>query len=255
MKNEIKNWFESDQDYNKGLDLLNKHANVGKALLKTLEKGETKNNINALKWELVKISGLNRSFLNLKPAKKAQDTKKYPETDIIKRLKKEISELSNLRAQLHATLIEIPQDNEPENVEKRAEIVDKIASYSNLIDKYYHAKENYFKTGKLPEETIFDSGETSGSGSASGSSSGSGSASGSSSGSGSASGNSKGSQVDIAQLILRRNNLRANISKVKKKFDSAEKKADKITLGNKLTTLTKELESIEMILNAVPTSK
>ena len=83
------------------------------------------------------VSGLNSSFA-------------YPQP--IRRLKMEYGELYNRRSMLHRLMREVPEENSPANMEKRASLFAEISQATDRIEVLYFAQEKWIRLGTIPDE-------------------------------------------------------------------------------------------------------
>ena len=74
----------------------------------------------------------------------------YP--PLIRRVIHEMSRLYNDRSMLKTQQNVIPDENTPENVEKRKNLVDMIEALSGRIQLLFEAKKAYLERGIIPDE-------------------------------------------------------------------------------------------------------
>lgn len=201
IKEQIIAWFNSPQDYDEGVRLLEQVSKKKKILGKLIRRGKTRASTEKLIWELNKVAGLkkipvpkaNKPILikvapkGNKPKKektipenkkKADDGKpkfnlignkdldSYPSE--VKRLVKEYSSLYMLRGKKHAAIKRLPEDNSKETITDRIKIIDEIKTISDRLEVLYHAFNAYEENGVLVDVTAFwpekQEGSTGGSG-------------------------------------------------------------------------------------------
>lgn len=179
IKKEIIKWFNSNQDYTEGLRLLEKVSKKNKVISKLVRKGSTRSSVEKLTWELNKIAGLKnipqaRKAVYIKPKKPVvKVAKQAPEqesniifnligkNDIndypadVRRLVREYSGKYMLRGKKHAELRRIPEDNFPETVEKRKDLIDEIRVISDRLEELYKAFEAYEDSGSIDIESLW----------------------------------------------------------------------------------------------------
>lgn len=161
----------------------------------------------------------------------------YPH--VINRIIAESSRLYNERSMLKKQQNTIPDENTPENIEKRKTIIKNIESISDRLDVLYTAKKAYLENNIVPsEQQLFpESGQK----------------------------NISESDVDTGQLIIKRNNLRSSITRAKNMLEyQSQKKGNKPNpmpdcprrkeLEKRITDKEKELAEIETKLKNVDQS-
>ena len=170
---EIRNWLNSDRNYNDGVFLYNKYGNNDS--LKRIFPGREKFQAQKLAYELAKLAGFSFSdFLKdqviqeevtpVSPQKNTtennEDTGLTGQTNrkmieyppLIRRVIHEMSRLYNDRSMLKTQQNAIPDENTPENVEKRKNLVDMIEALSGRIQLLFEAKKAYLERGIIPDE-------------------------------------------------------------------------------------------------------
>lgn len=236
MKTKIEEWFNGDQNYQKGLDLL-REAGIRGTKVKRLDRGESKLNKEKLAWELCEAAKLPRTILSqvkldvadtrvsaaVAKGKNAATTFNTVEPEIITKIKVKISELTNLRAQTHNELTAIGKKNDTSSKEKRKELIDKIAEITAQIDFLYEAKETFFREKKLPNENIFEVHDEKV--------------------------QTDNTTLSAIELMKQKNNLKSQISKAKKKIELAKNKDQKKAAVEKYDGLVLELQQIETLLS------
>jgi len=179
IKNEIVRWFNGPQDYNEGLRLLEKVSKKNKVISKLVRKGSTRSSVEKLTWELNKIAGLKTIPQARKPVyikskipviKVAkQDPEQEPniifnligKNDIddypsaVRRLVREYSGKYMLRGKKHAELRRITEDNDPETVAKRKNLIDDIRVISDRLEMLYEAFKAYEDSGSVDVESVW----------------------------------------------------------------------------------------------------
>ena len=170
---EIRNWLNSDRNYNDGVFLYNKYGNNDS--LKRIFPGREKFQAQKLAYELAKLAGFSFSdFLKdqviqeevtpVSPQKNTtennEDTGLTGQTNrkmieyppLIRRVIHEMSRLYNDRSMLKTQQNAIPDENTPANVEKRKNLVDMIEALSGRIQLLFEAKKAYLERGIIPDE-------------------------------------------------------------------------------------------------------
>lgn len=170
INQKIRQWLNSDRDYSKGVELLMEVSKKSKIVGK-IAKGESKTRRKKLEYEL-------QCYLKLHPGKvvqgkipaatkpKNQDPKDGPRFSLISKQEKitdfpaeiqgvirENSSLYMQRGKLHKQLERLPQDNTPETVSKREELVGKIAKASERLEELYGIWSAFKASGEAPPET------------------------------------------------------------------------------------------------------
>lgn len=170
-KERVLEWIISGCDYNAGLLLLSETGRH-KGLIRNIT-GRPHRYAGKLRTELEKaacIYGQTEKLLSGKtdpgpiypektgPVPSAPKTKEPDDSmpEDVRRIIKEHSRLFNERQILHDSMASIPDDNAPENVEQRKKLSDHIFEHSEKIEALFNAKEEFYKTGKLPDiESLF----------------------------------------------------------------------------------------------------
>lgn len=164
MKQEIENWLNSERDFNEGIRLLFRYGK-NRNLPHNIE-GNSKRYAGKLLYELAKLAGY--SFEDLpklrerKISKPKKQTKiipiksnitekknKYPE--IVEKLITETQSVYNERALLHKQLVNLPDENTKEIIDKRKELIELIAKCTIRFEILYQAKEDYFQRDIMPD--------------------------------------------------------------------------------------------------------
>lgn len=174
---EIRNWLKSDRNYDDGVFLYNKYGNNDN--LKRIFPGREKFQAKKLAYELAKLAGLSfTDFLKdqvnpeeespVAPATKESELpaknditgetnrkmQEYP--PLIRRIINESSRLYNDRSMLKKQQNNVPDENTPENIAKREELIGMIEYLSTRLDSLHEAKRAYLEDGISPDEnTLF----------------------------------------------------------------------------------------------------
>lgn len=221
-------WLNSERNYTDGVAL---YIQYGKnPHLKQILPGREKFYSRKLVYELGKLIGISfkqfqekeilddtEESVNLQQAKEAADKAKtaaetlgavaagepvqagnYPH--VINRIIAESSRLYNERSMLKKQQNTIPDENTPENIEKRRAIIKAIESISDRLDVLYTAKKAYLENNIVPDEQqLFPP-----------------------------SGRIPLPETDTGQLIIKRNNLRSSITRAKNMLEyQSQKKGSK----------------------------
>lgn len=191
---DIIGWLKSDRDYNAGVLLYQKFGK--NRTLKSLFPGKEKRYANKLAIELAKTAGIsiidfqNNNFGDDTKVKKQDLNRADSKTNIpvitsqkldiippfkptgnvplvdntpvseyppmVRKLLHLYNSLYHKRSVLHKQMGDLPQNNEPENVEKRKQISDQLELISAKLDPLYDAKKKYLEEKILPEELNFE---------------------------------------------------------------------------------------------------
>ncbi len=178
MRQRFFEWIENGCDFDEGVSLLASSAK-NKQLHRVMAGREARY-ADKLMYELCKSAGLEISdyhlFLafaeqlkNVEPVETDQEDSKTDDpgtgdpvtkdsdqqlpADIV-RIIKDHSEMVMLRAQLHEQLTSLPENNDPETVKKRKNMIDAMAVISPRIDLFYQVKEAFYTKGEMPNMAI-----------------------------------------------------------------------------------------------------
>jgi len=177
---EVQDWLDSGRDYRQGVMLFARFSK-NKVLVHTLMKpgkerfgGQAK-----LEYELPKAVGMVAGQLKIRNEKlkiegNSPKTNSLPSAlsslpyddhvplitntpasaypKAIRRLKLEYGELYNKRAMLHRQMREVPAENSPANMEKRAELLEEIKGISDRMETLYASEEKWVRLGTIPDE-------------------------------------------------------------------------------------------------------
>ena len=110
------------------------------------EENETTGSEETFSEEQAKVV-LNENEMELT---KEDDEDQLP--PVIRKIIYEFSEAYKERSVLHREMSELPEDNYPDTVNRRKELVDKIAALSDRMQKFYDIRQKYKTTGYLPSE-------------------------------------------------------------------------------------------------------
>ena len=257
QKDKIKEWLDSERNYEDGVYLYNKY---GKNLqLKKLFPNRQTRYADKLTYELGKLVGIGITELaqsaettetsivttkvdtkeensnkNKRQRKAAERNKKnlhpageaYP--PILQRVIAEYSGLYNDRGVLKRQQNAIPDENTAENVENRRTIIELIEAISQRLEVLYRAKNTYLETLTVPDEnTLWPSAET------------------------------KAAQEPetVESLTKKRNNLRSGITKISNALEyqstRKEKKPNPLPPCEKRTEQEKKLKEKEKELEEI----
>jgi hypothetical protein len=174
IKEQIIDWFNGPQDYDQGVDLLQEVSNKNKVIKKLLRRGETRDSLEKLVYELNKIAGFKKI-----PERKAAAAKKTSKTKPVKtekpgsgkideqeqkfnligdkdidsyppetnRLVKEYSSLYNERGKKHGELKKLGDGNDQETIDKRKTFIDEIKTLSDRMEVLYKAFIDFEENG------------------------------------------------------------------------------------------------------------
>lgn len=181
IKKEIIDWFNGPQDYDKGMELLQRVSKKNKVIGKMIKRGESRASFEKLIWELNKVAGLKKIPVpaaklesgvvkvvaeeddkkgnEKKPEEgtmysliKGKDIDSYPQE--IRRMVKESSSLYMQRGKKHSALMKLGDGNDAETVEKRAVIVSEIAKISDRLEILFHAFKAYEDGKVMPDVKV-----------------------------------------------------------------------------------------------------
>ncbi len=178
VKKQIIAWFNSPQDYNQGMELLQKISRKNRVIGKLIKRGETRASFEKLTYELNKFAGLkkipvpkakvearivkkplpallpdNAKTVDLKP-EKPKENKTNPTMNLAGKLKgdlslvmqkvvKENSSLCMQRGKKHSALVKLADDNSDEAREKRVKLMDEIEKMTERIEVLFVAWTEY----------------------------------------------------------------------------------------------------------------
>jgi hypothetical protein len=187
IKKQVINWFNSPQDYDKGLKLLQSVSRRNKVIAKLIKRGETRSSFEKLVWELNKIAGLKkipvpkgkvenrivRKLLSplvpdvpeaVKTGKKEDVT--IPEkvrysligknddinlfSPLVQKLIRENSSIYMQRGKKHAALTRLPDGNDSETILKRTALMDSINEMTARLEVLFEAWNLFKKSGIEP---------------------------------------------------------------------------------------------------------
>lgn len=187
IKKEIIDWFNGPQDYDKGMELLQRVSKKNKVIGKMIKRGESRASFEKLIWELNKVAGLKKIPVPaaklesgvvkvvaeevIKPKEddkkgnekkpeegtmysliKGKDIDSYPQE--IRRLVKESSSLYMQRGKKHSALMKLGDGNDAETVEKRSVIVSEIAKISDRLEILFNAFKAYEDGKVMPDVKV-----------------------------------------------------------------------------------------------------
>lgn len=162
-----------------------------------------------------KTTAQDSTMLTEKNTEVAETKKKYPKEDIIVQIKKRLANISNDRSFLQNEILKIGTGNDKESISKRKKLLDKIKSYGDEYDVLFNAKEDYFATNILPDESILKI---------------------------------KGDEkITVLQAVKLRNNLRSKISRLKNKNKNISEELSQDD-KNKINQLQKEHNKYQTII-------
>lgn len=177
IKEQIIDWFNSPQDYDQGMALLQVVSKKNKVIGKLIRRGETRGSSEKLVWELNKIAGLKKvpeptakSKVKLIIEKKKEATgdrqqatgekEKYSligDKDInsyppeVNRLVKEYSSLYMQRGKKHAELKKLGDGNDQDTITARQPLIADIKKLSHRMEILFAAFDCYEKDGVEPD--------------------------------------------------------------------------------------------------------
>jgi len=187
---QINEWFHGDRNYKTGLSLLKESGFNQRGLLKTFEKGESKDNKLHLVYQLFKISDhTDPKICNEKKVEKDKTKNKVaatflPPANVIPSkppvadttnaiddnelsftagsdkaiLLAQITEKQkshyNKRAQAHKEMSELGDINDADTVSKRVEFLNVIAKHTEIVDYLHNVKKQWKETGVIPDEEV-----------------------------------------------------------------------------------------------------
>lgn len=187
IKTKIAEWFNSPQDYEEGLELLQETGIKRHKVLSKLMKGSSKTRAEKLAYLLSKEIGLRAvpppaAAGAKKPGKqevvkekqvqkkaedpapqvsdrlsligKTESIDDYPEA--VKKVILEYSSLYNERGIVHKDLRELGEDNDSDTVSERKELVEKIKSISGRLEELYVIFSDYKTKAIIPENKPAD---------------------------------------------------------------------------------------------------
>ena len=184
IKNQINNWFKGDRNYKKGLSLLKEAGFSQRGLLKTLERGETKDNKQHLAFQLFKIS----DHKDPKICKAQKDEKIIippadgvvkenppadgsspfvnhdeielsfedgtPEAILLAQIVEKQKSHYNKRAQAHKEMTDLGDSNEAEIVANRQEFLAIIEHHTSFVNYLHNVKQQWKESGIMPKESV-----------------------------------------------------------------------------------------------------
>lgn len=172
MKDEIIAWFNSNQDYQTGIDLLERISPKQRMLGKLLKRGDTRSSREKLVYELNKIAGLKKvpkpsGKVMKRPVKvdkpvdveeqeinynliKGKDIDLYPVE--IRALVREYSGMYMKRGQLHTMLKKAGSANDADSISIRQSIIAEIEQLSGIMEVMHKRFSVYEKTGEIVPE-------------------------------------------------------------------------------------------------------
>lgn len=170
IKQQIIDWFNSSQDYEAGVLLLEQTSKKNRVISKLMKRGETRSSFEKLIWELNKVAGLSSiperkktvakvaaakvpklpKFETKQPEKTEKlvfnligdkDINSYPPE--VNRLVKEYSALYMERGKKHSSLVKLGDGNDQATVNARKVIIDEIDGISKRMEELYEAFHDY----------------------------------------------------------------------------------------------------------------
>lgn len=185
IKKQIIAWFNSPQDYDQGLKLLQAVSKKNKIIAKLIKRGESRGSFEKLVWELNKFAGLKkipvpkakiekRIVKIAAPEPKSKEAKqtaaeedkdkmKYNligKNDIgsypadVRRLVKEYSSKYMQRGKLHKGLTALGESNDDVTLAQRVDILGKIKSVTERMEVLFTAFKNFQEKGIQVESEI-----------------------------------------------------------------------------------------------------
>ena len=177
-------WFNSPQDYDQGIELLQKTSKKQKVLGKLVKRGETRASFEKLVWELNKIAGLKKipqpktkvenRIIRRNPPAKAPEKKKGSEKNgddkprfnligkrdiesfptVIQKIVRENSTLYMMRGKKHAALTRLPEDDSKETQRARVDLMKEISGMSARLEVLFKAWKAYEESGTEPDVKV-----------------------------------------------------------------------------------------------------
>jgi hypothetical protein len=175
IKEQIIDWFNGPQDYDQGVDLLQEVSRKNKVIKKLSRRGETRDSVEKLIYELNKVAGFKqipeRKAAAAQKTSKAKsvkpednDTRKSDEKeqkfnligdeDInsyppeVNRLVKEYSSLYMERGKKHNDFKKIGDGNDQVSIDNRKSIIDEIKRLSDRMEILYESFQSFEIDGK-----------------------------------------------------------------------------------------------------------
>ena len=151
---DIKAWLSGSKDWSAGIALLEKY-HKNKFFVKNFRLSSPQANKGKLEYELKKLSGIPLSAIFTGKKGDNQPQKHIPqskEPGIITAAKDEIYNLYTKISIAHRHLFELGESNSEDVVAKRKQILDERLPLIKRYEKIYLLKEEYFKTGIIPDE-------------------------------------------------------------------------------------------------------
>ena len=159
---DIKAWLSGSKDWSAGIALLEKY-HKNKFFVKKFRLSSPQANKGKLEYELKKLLGIPLSAIFTGKKVDNQQQKhiaqgKEPniieskEPGIITAAKEEIYNLYTKISIAHRHLFELGESNSEDVVAKRKQILDERLPLIKRYEKIYLLKEEYFKTGTIPDE-------------------------------------------------------------------------------------------------------
>jgi hypothetical protein len=262
IKEQIINWFNSPQDYDQGVALLQEVSHKDKVIGKLIRRGGTKGSFEKLAWELNKTAGLKKIPAPQKGKTKDESRKtkvkektslqrgdesiklKYNligDKDIssyppeVNRLVKEYSSLYMQRGKKHAAIKRLPEDNHMETIAARVVLIKKIKKMSDRMEVLNSAFQGYDKEGfSLDQNFLWPEAKVAGTGK-----------------------QATGSPETIEELKAQKKNIQSSITKDRNllaygiKTKPKDGKGKPVPEGPKRTTLEKRIAKKEKAIKAL----
>jgi hypothetical protein len=185
IRKQIIKWFNGPQDYDQGIELLQRISRKSRVLGKLARRGETKTSFEKLTYELNKVAGLKKIPVpkakmeaglikiplpplkpdqpeELKVAKPIKEKTTNPSMNlagkvkgdlspVMQRVVKENSALCMQRGKKHKALTSLPDDNSKEAMDERVKLMNDIEKMTSRIEVLFIAWEEYNKRGVDPD--------------------------------------------------------------------------------------------------------
>ncbi|MDL2309439.1 hypothetical protein LJC53_07655 [Bacteroidales bacterium OttesenSCG-928-C03] len=151
---DIKAWLSGERDWTAGIALLEKY-HKNRFFVKNFRLSNPASHSGKLEYELKKLAGIPLADIfsgktGGKPVSKEKPGNKEPR--VITAAKDEVYKLHTQISIAHRHLYELGESNSEDVVKKRKKILDDRLPLIKRYEQIYLLKEEYFKTGAVPEE-------------------------------------------------------------------------------------------------------
>lgn len=231
-KSEIFKWIDSTQDYYDGVALFEKYSTLVALKRNFRAKGYTKKTFSFLQYQLGKLAGISHEevkirrrekIIKLTPAKKIPKIKKTKpqdkiSPDIKQHLDQEIQNIIELKNRLYKESASLQQQLPHIKSDKeRNKVAQEILRLSDQIEKLWYKIDYHRKHGMLPVDQPKEK-------------------------------QPPVKDLDPAELVKRRNNLRSNISRQKRYIAQSSKPETIEKHRERLLFYEKQLQDVEKSL-------